>query len=71
MASGWLITLFCTFARLRRENAQFRPFYGEYKQATTKSYFSLETWICSIGIQLQLGSPTFDKVSGWENRDKD
>ena len=32
-----------------------------------KSNFSFETWICpwicSIGIQLQLGLPTFDKVS--------
>ena len=34
------------------ENDQFRVFYGERKQATTKYYFSC------------LGSPTFDKVIG-------
>ena len=27
-------------------------------------YFSLWTWIWSLGVQLQEGSPTFDKVSG-------
>ena len=39
-------------------------FYGERKQATTKFNFSFWTWIWSLGIQLQEGSPTFDKVSG-------
>ena len=39
-------------------------FYGLYKQATTKFYFSFLTWKWSIGIQLQEGSPTFDKVIG-------
>ena len=39
-------------------------FYGVRKQATTKLCFSLCTWIWSLGIQLQEGSPTFDKVSG-------
>ena len=39
-------------------------FYGEGKQATTKFYFSHCTWIWCLGIQLQEGSPTFDKVSG-------
>ena len=40
------------------------PFYGVRKQATTKFCFSFYTWIWSLGIQLQEGSPTFDKVSG-------
>ena len=37
------------------------------KQATTKFYFSFSicTWICSLGIPLQEGSSTFDKVSAW------
>ena len=39
-------------------------FYGGRKQATTKVYFSFCTWILCLGIQLQKGSPTFDKVSG-------
>ena len=39
-------------------------FYGEGKQATTKFYISHCTWIWCLGIQLQEGSPTFDKVSG-------
>ena len=39
-------------------------FYEVRKQATTTCYFSFWTWIWSLGIQLQEGSPTFDKVSG-------
>ena len=39
-------------------------FHGGRKQATTKFYFSLLTWIGIRGIQLQEGSPTFDKVNG-------
>ena len=39
-------------------------FYGGRKQATTKFCFSFCTWIRCSGIQLQEGSPTFDKVSG-------
>ena len=39
-------------------------FYGGSKQATMKFNFSLCTWIWCLGIQLQEGSPTFDKVSG-------
>ena len=38
--------------------------YGGRKQATTKYYFSFWAWIWSLEIQLQKGSPTFDKVSG-------
>ena len=38
--------------------------YGERKQATSKFYFSFSTWIWFLGIQLQEGLPTFDKVSG-------
>ena len=40
-------------------------FYGGRKQARTKFYFSFRTWICSLGIQLQEGLSTFDKVSAW------
>ena len=39
-------------------------FYGGRKQATTKLYFSFWAWLWSLEIQLQEGSPTFDKVSG-------
>ena len=39
-------------------------FLGEHKQVKTKFYFSFLTWIWFVGIQLQEGSPTFDKVSG-------
>ena len=39
-------------------------FYRRRKQATTNDYFSLCTWIRCLGVQLQEGSPTFDKVSG-------
>ena len=62
---------FAIFALLRRENGTF---YGERKQETTTVYFSLWTWIWSLGIQLQKVSPTFDKVSGRvgrNNRDND
>ena len=40
-------------------------FYGGRKQARTKFYFSFCTWIFSLGIQLQEGLSTFDKVSAW------
>ena len=33
------------------------------KQQLTKFNFYFCTWIWSLGIQLQEGSPTFDKVS--------
>ena len=39
---------------------------GRNKQATTKFYFSFSAWIWSLEIQLQEGSPTFDKVIGYE-----
>ena len=42
-ASHFFVHFFAVFARLRLENAQFRAFYGEFKEATTKSYFFLET----------------------------
>ena len=42
------------------------PFYGGRKQATTKFYFSFWAWIWSLEIQLQEGSPTIGKGSGWE-----
>ena len=38
-------------------------FCGGRKQATTNYYFSLCTRIRCLGIQLQEGSRTFDKVS--------
>ena len=38
-------------------------FNGERKEAMTKLYFSLWTWIWSLGIRLQEGSSGFDKVS--------
>ena len=38
-------------------------FNGERKEAMSKLYFSLWTWIWSLGIQLQKGSSRFDKVS--------
>ena len=37
---------------------------GGPKQATTKFYFSVWAWLWFLEIQLQEGSPTFDKVSG-------
>ena len=39
-------------------------FYGGRKRATMKLYFSYCTLIWCLGIQLQEGSSTFDKVSG-------
>ena len=41
---------------------EFRVFIEDVK--TTKCYLSFFTWIWCLGIQLQEGSPTFDKVSG-------
>ena len=40
-------------------------FYGGRKQSTTKFYFSVCTWIWCLGIQLQEGLPTFNKVLKW------
>ena len=65
------ITLFCAFlcgfctTKDRVEMTNF-AFYGVSKQATTKFHSTFGTWIRSLGIQLQKGSPTFDTVSGWE-----
>ena len=39
-------------------------FYGGRKQPTKKFYFSFWTWIWSLEIQLQEGSPTIDEESG-------
>ena len=39
-------------------------FYGGRKQATTKFFLSFWAWLWFLEIQLQEGSPTFDKVSG-------
>ena len=64
------MTLFVHFfpvsARLRREMPNF-IFYREHiKQATTKFSISFLTCIKLLGIQLQEGSRTFDKVSDME-----
>ena len=60
--------LFCTFLgpflHDHEVNMPNFAFDGGRKQATTKFYFSCCTWIWCLGIQLQDGSPTFDKVSG-------
>ena len=60
--------LFCTFLCpfLHKYDVKVPDFtfYGVREQATTKFYLSLSTWIWSLGIQLQEGSPTFDKVGG-------
>ena len=56
-ASRFFVHFFPVFARLRREN-------GGRKQATTKFYFSFWAWLWSREIQVQEGSPTFDRVSG-------
>ena len=62
------ITLFCTFlCSFLYDYDVDMPnlaFYRVRKQATEKFYFSFCTWIWSLGIQLQVCSPTFDKVSG-------
>ena len=67
--------LFCTFLRpfLHDYDVNKPNFasYGGRKQATTKFYFSYCTWIWCLAIQLQEASPTFDKVSGSNNSDKD
>ena len=63
-------TLFCTFLCPFMHDYDVNMtnflFYGGRKQATTKFYFSFCTWIWYLGIQLQEGSPTFDKGSGQE-----
>ena len=41
-------------------------FYRGRKQATTKLYFCFYVSLWTLEIQLQEGSPTFDKVSGYE-----
>ena len=64
------ITLFCTFLCPFLHDYDVKmhsfAFYGVHKEATTKFYFTFWTWIWSLGIKFQEGSPTFDKVSGWE-----
>ena len=57
-------TFLCPFLHDYDVNMPNFAFYGGRKQATTKFCFSFCTWIWSLGIQLQEGSPTFDKVSG-------
>ena len=59
-------TFLCPFLHDYDVNMPNFAFYGGRKQATTKFYFSYCTWIWCLGIQLQEGSPTFDKVSGQE-----
>ena len=57
-------TFLCPFLHDHDVKMPNFAFYGERKQATTKCSFSFCTWIWSLGIQLQEGSPTFDKVTG-------
>ena len=64
-APHFFVHFFPVFARLQRENALFL-IYGGRKQATTKFYFSFWAWIWSLEIQLQEGSPTIVKVSGYK-----
>ena len=61
-----LFVLYISLPFLHHYNVKMPNFayYGEFIQVTTKFYFSIWTWIWSLGIQLQEGSRTFDKVSG-------
>ena len=61
-ASRSFVHFFAVFTRLRREIPNF-VFYGERKQVMTKLYFAFWTLTWSLGIQVQEGSRTFDKVS--------
>ena len=47
---------------LKMPNLAF--YAGRKRQATTKFYFLFWAWIWFSEIQLQEGSPTFDRVSG-------
>ena len=66
-------TFLCPFLHDYDVNMPNFAFYGGRKQATRKCYFSFWTCIWSLGIQLQEGSPTFDKIKwvGRNNCDKD
>ena len=59
-------TFLCPFLHDYGVNMPNFAFYQGRKQAMTKFYFSYCTSLDMepIGIQLQEGSPTFDKVSG-------
>ena len=58
---------FAIFARLQREDAKFCVLCITWtSNDEIYSPFRSWTWIWSLGIQLHLGSPTFDKVSRWE-----
>ena len=63
-------TFLCPFLDEYNVNMPNFAFYRGRQQATTKFCFSFCTWIRCLGIQLQEGSPTFDKV-GRNNCDKD
>ena len=58
--------LYISFPFLHDYNVKmlYFAFYGRRKQATKKLYLFFLAWIWSFEIQLQEGSPTFDKVSG-------
>ena len=64
------ITLFCKFLCPFLYDCDVKmpnfAFYGGRKQATTKFRFSFRLGCGPKEIQLQEGSPTFDKVSGSE-----
>ena len=56
--------IFCPFLQGQDVKMPNSTFYGGRKQATTKFSFSFCARIWFLGIQLQGGSPTFDKVTG-------
>ena len=66
MCTMLFCTFLCPFLHGHDVNMPNFPFYGGRKQATMKFYFSHCTWIWCLGIQLQEGLPTFDKVSGYQ-----
>ena len=44
--------------------------FMEYVNKQQRNFTSLSTWTWSLGIQLQEGSPTFDKVGGSEKTER-
>ena len=57
-------TFLCPFLHDYDVNMPNFAFYGGRKQEMTEFYFSFSTSISCLGIQLQEGSPAFDKVRG-------
>ena len=63
-ASHLFVHFFARFLMITIKKVPNLTFYGARKQWTTKFYFSVWTWIWSLGIQLQKVSPKFEKGSG-------